>query len=202
MNKKDLIRSLKTRRIPRKVLKAFEKVDREKFIFKNHKEYVYEDRPLPIGFGQTISQPYTIALMLSFLDLKKGQNVLEIGSGCGYVLALISEITETRVFGIERIKQLATKSRKNLKNYDVKIYNKNGEKGLEKNAPFDRILISAGCEQEVPKKIFSQLKNKGILVAPVGPRQNQAIIVYKKIKGKIVIIKKSPGFIFVPFVRD
>ena len=126
------------------------------------KNLAYEDIALPLGDGATISQPYTIAFMLNLLELNKGQKVLEIGSGCGYVLALISEMIKGKIYGIEIIKLLAEKSRRNLRNYkNVKVFVENGFNGLEDKSPFDRILISAESPV-VPKHLCEQLKKKSV----------------------------------------
>jgi len=206
MNKQELIESLEEKRFSKTILDAFSKVKREDFIPNNVKEMAYGDTALPIGHGQTISQPYTIAVMLSLLDLKKGKGlkVLEIGSGCGYVLALLSEIVgeNGKVFGIELVKDLAKKSKENLAGYgNVKVYNKNGAQGLEEEAPFDGIIISAAIH-DIPEKILSQLKPKsGTLVAPKGSRFEQELVaIRRKSKTEFEIKKKIPGFIFVPFV--
>jgi len=200
MNKLQLLQSLEQKGFSKQILGAFSKVKRENFIPSKLEEHAYEDTALPIGKGATISQPYTIAIMLSLLESKTGQRVLEIGSGCGYVLALISKITNEKVFGVEIIKELVEKSRKNLKEYNnVKIYNRDGSKGLQEYSPFDRIIISAACK-EIPKKLVSQLKNNGIIVAPIGSKYEQSLIASKKIKNKLRIKKEIPGFIFVPFV--
>lgn len=199
MNKKELFESLEQKGFSREIINVFLKVKRENFVPEELKAYAYEDTALSIGKGQTISQPYTIAMMLSLLELKKGHKVLEIGSGCGYVLALISNITKTKVFGIELIKELAERSRKNLEEFhNIGVYNQDGSKGLPKQSPFDRILISAACEK-IPELLFSQLKNKGIIVAPVGPRHEQSLVAVQKIRNKFVIKKEIPGFVFVPF---
>ena len=198
MDKKQLLQSLKQRGFSEEILKSFSEVKRENFIPKSLKDMAYEDVALPIGGGQTISQPYTIAVMFSLLELKKWQKVLEVGSGCGYVLALISKIVMNNemVFGIERVKELAEKSEKNLEEYEnVKVYNKNGFFGLPKQAPFDRIIISASC-REIPEKLIAQVKNNGIIVAPVG----ESLISYKKVNNKLKIKKEIPGFAFVPFI--
>jgi len=167
MNKFQLIQSLKSRNFPRKILEAFEKVPREKFIEEKYKTHAYEDIPLPIGNKATISQPYTIAFMLNLLELKKGQRILEIGSGSGYVLALLAEITKGKIFGVEIIKELAEKSRKVLKSYNnITLINKSGKNGLIEHALYDRILLSATA-QAVPNNLITQLKKEGILVAPV-----------------------------------
>jgi len=202
MQKQDLINSLKKRGFSKKILDAFRKVPRENFIPEKLKPQSYEDTALPIGEGQTISQPYTIATMLSMLEPRKNQKILEIGSGCGYVLALLSELVKEngKVFGLEIIKELAERSKNNLRNYkNVKIYNKNGAEGLEEQQPFDRILISAACEG-IPQKILFQLKDKGILVAPVGPRHIQSLVSIQRQKNKFSVKKEMPGFAFVKFV--
>ena len=201
MDKEELIQSLRSKNFPENILDAFSKVKRENFIPKILKSKAYEDRALPIGKSQTISQPYTIATMLNLLDLKKGQKVLEIGSGCGYVLALISKIVgeKGKVYGIEIVKSLAEKSKLNLKDYkNIKVYNKDGRKPLEE-APYHRIIISAAC-REIPKEILNQLKDKALIVAPVGPRYAQSLVVIQRIKNNFKIKKELPGFIFVPFV--
>ncbi len=203
MNKQQLLKSLKEMGFSEKILDAFSAVKREDFVPPEFKYNAYEDTPLPIGSGQTISQPHTIAIMLSELDLRKGQKVLELGSGCGYVLALISKIVgnEGKVFGVEIISELAKKSKENLENYNnIKIYNKSGFRGLPEQAPFDRILVSAAC-RELPEELLGQLKEGGILVLPKGPRFEQELMVFQR-KGNVFEIKKKiPGFIFVPFVE-
>jgi len=199
MDKNQLIQNLKQSGFSEEILKAFSIVKRENFVPNNLKDIVYEDTSLPIGKGQTISQPYTIAVMFSLLELKKGQKVLEIGSGCGYASALMSEIVgpNGKIFGIERINELAKKSRKNLKDYkNIKIYSKNGSFGLPKHALFDRVLISASC-REIPPKVIMQVKNNGIIVAPV----SESLIAYKKSNHQLKIKKEIPGFVFVPFIE-
>lgn len=204
MNKESLLESLKEQGFSKKILKAFSEVEREKFIPEKLKSHAYEDAPLPIGRGQTISQPYTIAMMLSMLDLRKSQEVLEAGSGSGYVSALISKIVgeKGRVFGLEIVSELVMKSRESLKSYDnVEVYNRNGALGLPDKAPFDRILISAATKK-VPGALLSQLKNGGILVAPVGtPGIEQSLVIIKKTRKGFKEIKRIPGFVFVPFVE-
>ncbi len=204
MKRQMLLDSLMQKDFSKKIIKAFEKVKRENFVPENVKKYAYEDTALPIGKRQTISQPYTIATMLSLLDLKPGQKVLELGSGCGYVLALISEIIgeKGQIFGVEIIKELAEKSKQNLGDYkNVKIYNLDGSKGLEEKSPFDGILISAALSV-VPKSILNQLKEEGIFVAPIGNRISQTIVAIQRKNNEFNILKEMPGFIFVPFVED
>lgn len=205
MDKEDLIKSLEEKKFSKEIVDAFSKVNREDFLPYSLKKKAYDDTALPIGNGQTISQPYTIALMLSELDLKKGQKILEIGSGSGYVLALIAEIIgETgKIFGLEVIPALVKKSKENLENYrNVKIYKKNGSNGFPDEARFDRILVSAAL-REVPERLMEQLKHKGILVAPQGSRFEQEIIVIqRKTEAEFDMKKRLPGFVFVPFVEE
>ena len=201
MDKSQLLQSLKKKGFSDKILNAFSNVKRESFIPKQLKNIAYEDNALPIGNGQTISQPYTIAIMLQMLNLKPRQKVLEIGSGCGYVLALISKITKSEVYGIEIIKELAEKSKQNLKDYpNISVYNRNGEEGLKEYAPFNRILISAAIK-EIPKTILNQLEDKGVLVAPIGSNHSQDLIAIQRKNNSFIEKQRIHGFVFVPFVE-
>jgi protein-L-isoaspartate(D-aspartate) O-methyltransferase len=197
MEKEALIRSLKAQKFPENILRAFKKVKRENFIPENLKKYTYEDRPLPIGGGQTISQPYTIAFMLMLLELKNKQKILEVGSGSGYVLALMNEIAKkSQIYGVELRKELAQKSKEVLKDKkNIQIIQGDGSKGLPKEAPFDKILVSAAAEK-IPQKLVKQLKVGGIMVAPV---KNSIIMIQKfATENKI---KEFPGFSFVPLIE-
>ena len=227
MNKKELIRHLKEQDFSKNILNAFEKVKREDFISKEFKESAYEDIPLPIGFGQTISQPYTIAFMLNLLELDKLEyisltynkkdmenksikdsnkklidinepKILEIGSGSGYVLALINEISKNaKIYGVERLEGLVEESEKRLKNKkNIKIICGDGSKGLKEFAPYDRILISASADK-FPSNIYTQLKDNGVIVCVI----ENSIYQIKK-KGLRLEKKEYPGFIFVPLVGD
>ena len=204
MNKPQLMSHLRKQGFSENIVKAFEKVKREEFVLPEHKAYTYEDNPLPIGFGATISQPYTIAFMLDKLELEKNPKlkVLEIGSGSGYVLALLKEITKGKIYGVEIIKELVDKSKETLKklNYkNIKVINKSGFKGLPENAPYDRILVSAACSNlETAKNLVSQLKENGIIVASV----KWSVFKIKKEKGEITEVKEFPGFAFVPLVEE
>ena len=204
MNKQELLQRLKALGFSKNILDAFSKVKRENFIPEELEKEAYEDTALPIGHGQTISQPYTIAVMLSELELKKGQNILEVGSGSGYVLALLSEIIgkNGKVSGIEVVKELVAKSKESLEDYNnIEIYHRNGSKGLPEKAPFDRILISAAC-REVPKELLNQLKDGGILLTPKGPRFEQSLVVIERQGNEFKTIREIPGFIFVPFIEE
>ncbi|MEK6898263.1 MAG: protein-L-isoaspartate(D-aspartate) O-methyltransferase [Nanoarchaeota archaeon] len=197
MDKKFLIDDLRKQGFSEKILNAFKNIMRENFISEKLKTSAYENIPLPIGNRQTISQPYTIAFMLSLLDLRDKQKILEVGSGSGYVLALMSKISKhSNFYGIEIIEELAEKSRNVLKDRkNVQIIHGDGSIGLLSEAPFDRIIISAAAS-EIPQELVNQLKIGGILVVPV----KNSIIYLKKYKNKNEI-KEFPGFLFVPFVR-
>ena len=168
MNKSQLINSLKQEGFPKEILNAFGKVPRENFISEEIREEAYDDKALLLENGATISQPYTIAFMLDLLEIKPNQKILEIGSGCGYVLALIGELSpNSEIYGIEILQSLAKKSKSLLSKYsNIKIINKNGHKGLSSHAPFDRILISAAAGS-LPKHLIDQLSPEGIIVAPI-----------------------------------
>ncbi|PIS10406.1 MAG: protein-L-isoaspartate O-methyltransferase, partial [Bdellovibrio sp. CG10_big_fil_rev_8_21_14_0_10_47_8] len=190
------------KRFQDKIINAFTRVKRENFVHENFKKLAYEDIALPLSNDQTISQPSTIALALSLLKLKENQKVLEIGSGCGYVLALISEIVGDtgKVYGVEIVKELYDRSIENLKSYDnIKVYNRNGKVKAEE-APFNRILISAAIS-EIPHEILDQLDDNGIIVAPIGSNFMQTLTSIRKIEGKFGVEKEIPGFIFVHFVE-
>ncbi|MBI5803133.1 protein-L-isoaspartate(D-aspartate) O-methyltransferase [Candidatus Pacearchaeota archaeon] len=204
IQRENLLESLKEKGFSKEIVAAFSKVKREDFVPPEMKKNSYKDNALPIGEGQTISQPYTIAVMLKMLKIEKGQKVLEIGSGCCYVLALLSELAgrKGKVFGIEIRKELADMSKNALKNYkNVKVYHGNGKLGLPQNSPFDRIVISAATN-DISKNLVSQLKEKGNVVAPIGKSYefSQTLISYEKNKGKLVEKEKHEGFLFVPLI--
>ena len=198
MDKKELIKKLIAQKIPKKIINAFNKIRREDFVLKESKEQAYEDIALSIGFGQTISQPYTIGFMLSLLEIKDNQKILEIGSGSGYVLALLNELSKNSILiGVERIKELAERSKKILKDFlNIKIIKGNGLKVLDKNEKFDRIIVSASAEN-IPENFVSQLKDKGVLVIPV----KNSMVKIKKNKDQINV-EKFGSFVFVPLIDD
>lgn len=184
------------------IKKAFLSVSRENFLPKANKEQAYHDNAISIGSGQTISQPSTIAVMLELLKVEKGMKVLEIGSGYGYVQALLSHLVEDgKVYGIEYLEELAEQSKKNLEEEGIKnceIKTGDGSLGWEEKAPFDRVIFSCACPF-IPKPIFDQLKEKGKIVAPTGDQYSQVLETMTKFNGKPVK-EQYPGasFIFVP----
>lgn len=160
------------------VLAAMKAVRRELFVPEDLRDDAYDDTPLPIGSGQTISQPYIVAFMVEALALRGGETVLEIGAGSGYAAAVLSEIAR-EVFTIERIGQLAERAARNLASAgcdNVHVRHADGTEGWSEEAPFDAILVSAGAP-DVPKSLMRQLKIGGRMVVPVGrdPRSQELI---------------------------
>lgn len=168
----------------RRILDAFQCIPRHEFLPKELGEKSYRDQAVPIGCGQTISQPYVVALMLEYLKLKPNDKILEIGSGSGYVTALLSLLVKN-VIGIELENELATQSRKVLKKLhidNVDIFCKDGYKGHMARAPYDAILLSAAPES-LPENLLDQLKPDGKLLLPVG-KFDQLLVLYEQTKGE------------------
>jgi protein-L-isoaspartate(D-aspartate) O-methyltransferase len=163
-----------------RVLAAMRKVPREQFLPEGGTEKAYEDRPLPIGHGQTISQPYIVAKMAELARLKTTDRVLEVGAGCGYGTAVLAEVvTAGEVFGVEIIPELATFAQGRLGRMELaraRVECFDGTHGWPENAPYDAILVSAGAPR-VPVLLLSQLVDGGRLVIPVGPRDGQRLVV-------------------------
>ncbi len=183
-----------------KVISAFLEIPREYFISQNNKNEAYLDTPLPIGEGQTISQPYTTAFMTKLLELKGDEKVLEIGTGSGYSSAILSKLCK-KVYSIEIIPILADKAkdvlkRLNIANVEVKV--SDGSVGLRQYAPYDAIVVTAAAP-EVPALLISQLKMGGKLVVPVGNSILQQMLKVIKTESGIKI-ESHGGFRFVPLV--
>jgi protein-L-isoaspartate(D-aspartate) O-methyltransferase len=202
MGKEELLQHLKknTRVLKSKhIQEAFEAVDRKDFVPEDYHVEAYEDYPLPIGHGQTISQPTTVAFMLELLEPKKGERVLDIGSGSGWTTALLAYLVGEggEVLGVERVPELVEFGRKNLEKYHfghVRIERAGEEIGMPEERPYDKILVSAAAEK-LPEKLMRQLKVGGKLVIPIG----DSICRIEKTKDSIVQ-QSYPGFIFVPLV--
>ena len=183
------------------VIDAMSTVPRHRFVSRIYRSMAYTDNPLPIGHGQTISQPYVVALMTELLQLDRKHKVLEIGTGCGYQTAILS-ILSKKVITIEVLSSLSTKSRKRLTKLgynNVDFHCADGKNGLSKEAPFDRILVSAAPET-IPDELIEQLAPKGYMVIPVGSLYDQFIHIITKDKNGQVHIKKSTPVRFVPLV--
>jgi len=192
------------------IIAAFRKIKRADFIRPEDKELVELNEPLPIGYGQTISQPLTVAFMLELLTPQDRETILDVGSGSGWTVALLAEIVgaKGRVYGLERIKALADFAASNVNKYNflrkgiVQIFCTDGYLGLPQAAPFDKIIVAAAAE-EIPNKLLEQLKIGGKLVIPVGnPYESQTIEMIAKIGPNKYNKKSYPGFIFVPLVKE
>ncbi len=181
---------------------ALLKIDRRFFIPPSMQNEAYANYPLPIGVGQTISQPSTVVFMLEQLKIEPGQNILEVGSGCGWVSALLAHIVggQGKVIGIDIIPELVELAKNNIKRFGFKnlaFIIGDGSKGLAKYAPYDRIIVSAGAKT-IPRALLDELKNGGYMVIPVG-EFTQDMVVIEKLGGKFKQTK-FPGFVFVPLV--
>ncbi len=183
-----------------RVLAVFGKVTREVFVPVELKGDAYGDFPLSIGEGQTISQPYMVALMTQCLELKGNEKVLEIGTGCGYQTAMLAELSK-EIYSVERKKTLAKRAEKTLEklNYtNVRVLVGDGTLGWEEFSPYDRIVVTAAT-QEVPSPLMDQLKEEGIMVIPVGGVYSQKLEVIRKQKGRAKM-KTAERCIFVPLI--
>ena len=201
---------LKTARI----IRAFLAIDRKNFVPREQEDVAYADEPLPIGWGQTISQPTTVAFMLELLQPEYGDKVLDIGSGSGWVTALLAHIVSTpqgspkkgekgSVYALERICELVEVAHKNLSAYNfiergiVDMRCTNAQDGLPKYAPFRRIHCAASL-QDVPKAWKEQLSKGGRLVAPIG----RSLVSIIREDTDTYQQEEYPGFVFVPFIAD
>lgn len=182
------------------VLKAMRTVKRHLFVPPDQAAYAYEDHPLPIGSGQTISQPYMVAYMTEVIKPTPQMKVLEVGTGNGYQAAVLAEIVK-QVYTIEIIPELGQSAATRLKKlgYDnVQVKVGNGYHGWEEHAPYDAIVVTAAAEK-VPPPLVEQLKDGGKMVIPIGPQfRTQSLLLIEKKNGKISTKKLMP-VVFVPF---
>ncbi len=184
-------------------LQAMENVPRHLFIPENRQRQAYNDGPVPIGYGQTISQPYIVAFMTELLNPEPGMRILEIGAGSGYQAAVLAEITD-EVFTIEIIEELAEFGEGNLRTagYDkVRVKHADGYYGWEEYAPFDAIIVTAAADH-IPPPLIEQLKDDGVMVIPVGhPMRTQQLMKVTLRNGQTQTQSLMPVR-FVPFTRD
>mgnify|MGYP001594668405 CR=1 FL=1 len=191
------------------IIEAFQAIDRIGFVLSEFKNEAYINAPLPIGFGQTISQPLTVAFMLELLEPQPGERILDIGAGSGWQTALLAYIVASdkekktgKVFTIERIKELCQFGKQNVANYNflekgiVEFFCQDGSVGLKEFAPFDRIIAAATAEV-IPSAWKEQVRIGGRIVAPVG----QSIVVTDKIGKDKFSQKEFFGFSFVPLIK-
>jgi len=183
-------------------INAFKAVNREDFVHEELKQRAYEDIPLPLLRGKTISQPTTVMLMTHTLELHEGEKVFEIGTGSGYQAAIIAKAVgpKGKVITTEVVPELVSLSRQNLAKANIKnvqVFEDDGSNGMKKEAPFDKIIITAACK-EFPKPLLEQLKPDGIIVGPVGSKDEQEMVKGIKDKnGKLQLDFLGP-FLFTP----
>ncbi|MBI0583842.1 MAG: protein-L-isoaspartate(D-aspartate) O-methyltransferase [Methanomassiliicoccus sp.] len=205
--RKELVRRLKTYGYVTsdRVLAAMEKVPRHEFLPDSMAEIAYEDTPLPIGQGQTISAPHMVGMMLEALDLRPGMKVLEIGTGSGYHAALVAELVRPngRVYTVERIESLGLQAKGRLKRLgydDVEVVIADGTNGLPEHAPYDRIFAAAAGPQ-VPGPLKEQLADGGTLMVPVGGRMVQDLVLMTR-NGDRFTERSIGSVVFVPLIGE
>lgn len=201
--RKILVETLKTKGISdENVLNAINNVPRHVFLDSSFLEFAYQDKAFPIGSGQTISQPYTVAFQSSLLDVKRNMKVLEIGTGSGYQACVLAEMG-AKVFTIERQRKLYTKTKSFISdfNYRIKMFLGDGNKGLPTYGPFDRILITAAAP-EVPQALVDQLKVGGVIVIPLSENDDhQTMLRLTKQEDGLLKREEFGDFRFVPMLK-
>lgn len=206
MTRKDLIHMLREDGVlnTSTVMSAFEAIDRADFVPAELRAEAYENIPLPIGYEQTISQPWTVAFMLELLQAKPGQNILDVGSGSGWQTALLAQIVGSKghVTALEVVPELCQKSLAALNRYEfikegrVEVHCQDAHDGFMANAPYDRI-IGAAMLDELPSVWVEQLASGGVMVAPL----SGSLWRWQKDEGGRISAEEFPGFAFVPFIQ-
>ncbi len=198
-----LIKKLHSKGITdQRVLDAFRNVQRHLFVDGALNDQAYDDNALPIGLGQTISQPYVVALMTQLLDIQDNDKILEIGTGSGFQAAILAQFTK-RVFTIERHRELGERSRKLLRDMgyaNIVFKIGDGTKGWAGQAPFDKIIVTAGAPA-VPQELTQQLADNGKMLIPAGDRGVQQLELYHR-KGNTITKRSEGSVIFVPLVGE
>lgn len=185
-----------------RVLAAFREVPRHEFVPQKLRYSAYEDHPIPLGYAQTISQPYMVAVMTELLRLQGPENVLEIGSGSGYQAAILGQLCR-QVCSIERIKELTTYASQNIMRLgygNIIFLTGDGTKGVKPYAPYNGIVVTAGSPV-VPQSLIDQLAIGGRLVIPVGSAYSQTLTVIEK-KDKKNVVQEHFGCVFVPLIGE
>lgn len=192
------------KKFDQRVMKAMAEVIRENFVPSQYLPFAYENGPLPIGYGQTISQPYIVALMTDLLHLTTESIVLEVGTGSGYQAAVLSQLAD-KVYTVERVKELAESAEERLKSlgYDnVEVRCSDGYIGWQEKAPFDSIIVTAAIDH-IPPALIEQLKPGGRMVIPVGlPYMDQNLILLTKDKDGETHTESLLGVAFVPLITN
>jgi len=184
------------------VIKAMQRVERHLFVPNQFRHLAYSDSPLPIGFGQTISQPYIVGIMTQLLDINSKSKVLEIGTGSGYQAAILGEICK-EVYSIEIVEGLALKAKSTIEslNYNnLELKWGDGYKGWEEHAPYDAIIVTCS-PSKIPQPLIDQLGDDGSLVIPIGEKNVKSLVLLKKIDGELVRKDVIPVR-FVPMIDE
>lgn len=195
-----LFESLQREILDKRVLLAIERVPRELFVPPESYSLAYEDIPLSIGYGQTISQPFIVALMTQALELRGNEKVLEIGTGSGYQTAILAELARW-VVSVERISELADSARRvldKLSYKNIEIHLASETLGWPQGAPYDAIMVTAGAPQ-IPHTLLEQLTKNGRMVIPVGTKWEQDLLKVSK-KGTKILVDNLGGCRFVPLI--
>jgi protein-L-isoaspartate(D-aspartate) O-methyltransferase len=201
-SRENLLKHLEYEIADKRVVEAMRRVPREAFVSPEQYYAAYEDRPLSIGFGQTISQPFIVALMIQALELRGDEKVLELGTGSGYEAAILAELTQ-QVVTVECIPELAESARQVLNElgyYSIEVHVAGKTLGWPEGAPYDAIIVSAGAPT-VPKVLLEQLTWNGRLVIPVGSRWQQELLRVTKLKRRSEIENLGSCY-FVPLVGE
>ena len=201
--RKALVKTIQEKGISNKaVLEAIGKVPRHYFFDPAFLEHAYQDKAFPIGEGQTISQPYTVAFQTQLLQINKGDKILEIGTGSGYQACILMEL-EAKVFSIEYNKRLYERTKKYLPNmgYRPHFLCGDGTKGWPSQAPFDKILVTAGAPS-IPHELINQLKIGGMMVIPVGSKKRQKMLRITRQSDQKVLKEDFNYFAFVPLLGE
>lgn len=202
--RKKLVDTIKQKGIAdSRILDAVGTIPRHLFLDSSFLEFAYEDKPFPIGSGQTISQPYTVAFQTELLEIKPGEKVLEIGTGSGYQATILAELG-VKVFTIERQKKLYLKTKSFLPSIgfrQIKCFYGDGYKGIPAFAPYDKIIITAAAPS-IPQALTDQLKPGGLLVIPLGPGDVQTMLRIRKEEDGSLKQEKHGAFRFVPLLKD
>ena len=192
------------KKFAQRVMDAMAEVDRENFVSPQYLPFAYDNGPLPIGYGQTISQPYIVALMTDLLDLTAESIVLEVGTGSGYQAAVLSRLAK-QVYSIERVKELSESAGERLKKlgYDnIEIRNQDGYIGWQEKAPFDGIIVTAAASH-IPPALIEQLKPGGRMLIPIGlPHMYQELMLLTKDEDGTTHTESLLGVAFVPLITD
>ena len=200
--RKNLLKHLEHEIADKRVIEAMRRVPREAFVSTEQYPVAYDDRPLSIGFGQTISQPFIVALMVQALELRGDEKVLELGTGSGYEAAILAELAQ-KVVTVECIPELAEAAKQVLDNLgysNIEVHVSGRTLGWPEEAPYDTIIVSAGAPT-VPKVLLEQLTWNGRLVIPVGSRWQQELVRVTKLK-KRNHIENLGGCYFVPLIGE